>query len=437
LTVPSESSSTSYTGNAATTDFSTSWRARLAAEVRVTLTLSGGSPVVQTLDTDYTIDNAPEDGSSAAMTVSFLAAPAQDAEVLLERDVSFTQDTSFRTQGSFAPKVHEDAFDESVYRDQELDRRISALESAGAVGSVVAGNGLAFAGDVLNVGAGAGIVATADAVAAAFSDGAPTAVDAAAADDGSADYVARSDHKHSATTASSTGAQTVGGAASAGTGTPLALATHVHAFATQAPSDIAKQAAAAGSSGKFADAAHLHQVSTAAAVELTDSANAEGAATSLARSNHTHSHGARGGGTLHADATITVAGFLCAADKVKLDALVAEVVAAYEIQTTDATPTKIHGFIPTNLTCETVEVTVAGKVLGGNGGVGIRRSFTVQRNDGTTTQVGATSEVWTHRTTGTEDVTISLSSPDVNIHVTGLAGTTIDWRAVVRRVVNT
>lgn len=62
-------------------------------------------------------------------------------------------------------------------------------------------------------------------------------------------------------------------------------------------------------------------LSTATAVEITDSTNSEGNATSFARSNHGHSHGSRGGGSLHAVATTSVAGFMSAADKVKVDAL--------------------------------------------------------------------------------------------------------------------
>lgn len=62
-------------------------------------------------------------------------------------------------------------------------------------------------------------------------------------------------------------------------------------------------------------------LATASAIELTDSTNAEGNATSFARSNHTHSHGNRGGGTLHAAATVSVNGFMSSTDKTKLDGL--------------------------------------------------------------------------------------------------------------------
>jgi hypothetical protein len=63
------------------------------------------------------------------------------------------------------------------------------------------------------------------------------------------------------------------------------------------------------------------ETSTAAPVEITDSTNAEGAASTLARSNHQHAHGNRGGGTLHSDVDQSTAGFMSAADKIKLDSL--------------------------------------------------------------------------------------------------------------------
>jgi hypothetical protein len=102
------------------------------------------------------------------------------------------------------------------------------------------------------------------------------------------------------------------GVSSGATNTPLASTT---------PADTTKAAAAIGVSTTAARSDHKHDISTAAAAELTDSTNAEGSATSLARSDHTHAHGTRGGGNLHADATPSVAGFMSAADKLKLDGI--------------------------------------------------------------------------------------------------------------------
>jgi hypothetical protein len=140
---------------------------------------------------------------------------------------------------------------------------------------------------------------------------------------GSATGLVRRDHQHAVATGASTAQIDVGDAAAEGSSSNLAREDHQHALpAPAAPADVTKATAAAGSATTVARADHKHDVSTATAVELTDSTNAEGSATSLARSDHTHSHGNRGGGSLHAAATPSVAGFISAADKTKLDTLV-------------------------------------------------------------------------------------------------------------------
>jgi hypothetical protein len=88
-----------------------------------------------------------------------------------------------------------------------------------------------------------------------------------------------------------------------------------------APVNVTKAAAAAGTGTEAARSDHKHDVATATAVAITDSSNAEGTSTSVARADHTHAHGSRGGGALHADATTSVAGFMTAADKTKLDGI--------------------------------------------------------------------------------------------------------------------
>lgn len=156
--------------------------------------------------------------------------------------------------------------------------------------------------------------------AAALTASAPANVTKAAAAVGVATDAARADHKHDIDTAAP-GTVTFGGAAE-GAATSLARSDHTHALtAPGVPANVTKAAAVAGVSANVAREDHKHDVDTAAAVELTDSTNAEGTATSLARSDHTHAHGNRGGGTLHAAATISVAGFMSSADKTKLDGI--------------------------------------------------------------------------------------------------------------------
>ena len=84
----------------------------------------------------------------------------------------------------------------------------------------------------------------------------------------------------------------------------------------------AGDAAVSGNASGLAVKDHQHAVSTSAASEISDATNSEGVSTSLARADHGHAHGNRGGGTLHAVATIASAGFLSATDKAKLDALI-------------------------------------------------------------------------------------------------------------------
>lgn len=64
---------------------------------------------------------------------------------------------------------------------------------------------------------------------------------------------------------------------------------------------------------------HKHNMETVAPTSITDSTNAEGTASTFVRSDHQHAHGDRSGGTLHAVATTSVAGFMSATDKTKLD----------------------------------------------------------------------------------------------------------------------
>lgn len=324
MTVPVATSRSTYVGNGAATVFGTGFYFLAQAEVVVRLTPLAGVEVVQTLGVHYTVTNPAAVGANGSITM--LIAPPAASSLVIERTVPYTQVTSFRTQGSFDPAIHENRFDEQTFIDQQLARRVSDLESAGAPGSVIAGNGLSFAATTLHVGAGLGIQVNADTVDVLYGNsGQVVAVTKAVADGGALSLAARIDHKHDVSTAApAAGAVAIGNAAAEGAATSLSRSDHVHAVvAPAAPGNVDKSAASAGAATTFARADHKHDVSTAAAIDLTDATNAEGAATTLARSNHTHSHGARGGGTLHAIATGGANGFMSAADKALLDALVA------------------------------------------------------------------------------------------------------------------
>lgn len=435
MTVPIATSRSTYTGNAATTVFSTGFYFLDPADVVVKLTPSGGVQVVQTLGVHYTVTKPAAVGANGAITM--LTAPPASSALVIERTVPIIQDTSFRTQGSFSPAVHEDRFDEQTFIDQQLTRRIADLESAGAAGSVVAGNGLTFSGATLHVGAGAGVQANADDIAVLYGGPADiAAVTAAPAAEGTANTAARTNHKHDISTAAA-GAIAIGDAADVGVATSLARSDHRHSVAAPAaPADVTKAPAGTGAAATFARADHKHDVTTAVALELTDSANAEGNATSLSRSNHTHAHGVRSGGTLHAVATKTDAGFMSAADKTKLDGLLAETVSQGDIKTTDATPTQVLEWTPADDTAENVDLRVVALKAGSVDTGGYHLRLTVRRIAGVTSIIDQDRLVPDHESAEAAawDVTVAASSPKILVTVTGTAASNIWWLVQARRL---
>ena len=118
----------------------------------------------------------------------------------------------------------------------------------------------------------------------------------------------------------------VGTTAAVGVGTTAARSDHVHAHAAQ--TDGTLHAPATTSAAGFlsaGDKTKLDGVSSGAAA-LASTAPAAvafsgsvGVGTTAARADHVHAHAAQTDGTLHAPATTSVAGFLSAGDKTKLD----------------------------------------------------------------------------------------------------------------------
>lgn len=418
MTVNVETSKNTFTGDGVVTEFSTTFGIRLSNELAVRVTPNGGVESLKVEGIDYTITGAGPSG----VTIEFTVAPAALSAIVLQREVSFTQDVSFLTQGTFSPSVHEGAFDESVYRDQELDRRISALESAGPVGSVVAGDGLIFSGSTLHVIPSTGLFTTADSVGIDYGDaGSMTSVTKASAAGGSVDKPARIDHKHDVTTAApSAGAVAIGNSAAEGSATTLARSDHTHTVAAGTPVNVTKAANSNGVATTFARSDHKHDISTAAASTLTDSTNAEGSAATLARSDHTHSHGSLTVGTLHAVATTSVNGFMSAADKVKIDALPSRTTSAVAgFKTATVTPTAAISWTPTDNTAETVSLYVAAGNYSSNLVAGYTRIFTTKKKDGVISLIGAVTSPHTVEDAAGWDVAVSVAAGAVTVTVTG------------------
>lgn len=430
MTVPIETSTSTALGNGVTTVFNTGFYFLDESELLVKLTPSGGAEVVQTLGVDYTVTMPATVGDQGSITM--VVAPPVNASLVIDRDVPFTQLASFRQAGTFDPAAHEDAMDELTFQNQENSRRIDALESAGPVGSVVAGNGLSFSGLNLHVGAGDGIQVNADTVEVVFGAVGDLFTVGGAASAGVIDKAARADHVHALTFGAGVDSLSVGQASSPGADTYAAAADHVHAVPEGGvPEPVTGVAGSVGSSGLFCHSDHSHQASIAPTAEdIADTVGTGGVATTLSASDHVHAHGVRGGDTLHAVATTALAGFMSAADKTLLDA------AQYQIntvQTTDATPTQIATFTPTTGQAETVIVTITAKDKVAATSGSYRRALLVSREAGVTTVRGAVTSVWTIEDEAAWDVTIAAATPAITISVTGKAAQNVYWSCVIER----
>lgn len=191
--------------------------------------------------------------------------------------------------------------------------------------------------DGISAGAGSGVALTSSVT--------PSAIGTAAI--GSAETAARADHVHAhgtqaggslhaeATTSaagfmSADDKTKLDGVSESATNTPLT---------SSAPAAVTRATAVVGVATAAARADHKHDVSTAVPVAV-GTANGEGTASTLARSDHVHAHGDQAGGSLHAVATTSVAGFLSAADKAKLDGIAEEATALALTSSSPATITR-------------------------------------------------------------------------------------------------
>lgn len=100
------------------------------------------------------------------------------------------------------------------------------------------------------------------------------------------------------------------------------------------------------------------------------------------------------------------------------------------VVTTDATPGNSNLTPPTNVVWD-VLVTVAARDRAGTERASYRRQALFYRAAGATTQQGATATIGTDiETSAGLGVTMQTATNDVQVSVTGLAATTIDWTIV-------
>lgn len=214
----------------------------------------------------------------------------------------------------------------------------------------------------------------------------------------------------------------------------ISASTAASELAAVLPEDVQRAAPSSGVRSVLAKADHRHDAVTGVAVALTDSTNAEGTAASLARSDHTHSHGARGGGTLHALATASVAGFMSAADFTTLGNLAVRV-SEYKDTTLNNTAKAIK--LDDSMANSTSEIfglfIVARKNASTTSAYWFGAAAFGKDSGGTVTQIGATTVSGSSLPAGWS-VTVSVSSniPSATVQATAPDGT-VYWTVIAVR----
>jgi hypothetical protein len=227
----------------------------------------------------------------------------------------------------------------------QLDSEISTVETtvsghtttlgtkADKATTITAGAGLTGGGDLsanrtLDVAAANGsIVVNTDSIQVGFSTDPPAALGAAFA--GVSFLPAHEDHVHPMPTAAAVGAVPTTRSITAGSGLTgggdLSGDITLHVF---------------NSDGSLNVGANDLTIAFAVGDPSDLGTRSPGIMTNPARLDHVHAHGAQAGGTQHAAATTSVAGFMSAADKTKLDG-VASGATANTLALTSATPANV------------------------------------------------------------------------------------------------
>ena len=148
MTVSSTVVRNSYAGDNSTTQFTYTFPIHSSSELKVILRSSAGVETVQTLNSDFTINDTGTGG-----TVTFTTAPATGVSVVLLRDTNLTQDVDYIANDPFPAETHEGALDKIVLSVQELqeeiDRSIKVSRTAPITNSQITDDATARAGKLL------------------------------------------------------------------------------------------------------------------------------------------------------------------------------------------------------------------------------------------------------------------------------------------------
>jgi len=162
MTVATSTMEVVYTGDSVTLEFPFTFTVITDADLIVEKRVASTDVVSTTyvLDTDYTVDTEyPDAGGSVTLLV---AAPSSTYEIVIRREVEYTQEVDIINQGGFFPAVIQQQLDKQVMMIQQLDARTNEE------GALIAASNLSDLADAEVARSNLGVFPGLDATAAAI-----------------------------------------------------------------------------------------------------------------------------------------------------------------------------------------------------------------------------------------------------------------------------
>lgn len=127
MTVTSSTNRNAYTGNGSTTVFARTFLAKEESHIKVYQTISG-------VTTEVTSGITHSGVGTASGNVTFTTAPATGTSITIIREVPFTQETDYQSQGKVSPQQVEDDLDLQAQQAQDLNERLGRTYAAPITG---------------------------------------------------------------------------------------------------------------------------------------------------------------------------------------------------------------------------------------------------------------------------------------------------------------
>lgn len=133
MTITTETSSVTYTGNGATTNFPYPFKIISSDHLRVSKILISTEASTAVSSADYTVNGV---GDASGGSIDYAPAISSLYQLLIERVVPYTQEVDIDNEGGFLPEVVEQQLDLMVMQIQQLKQAVADLIDGGVAVSL-------------------------------------------------------------------------------------------------------------------------------------------------------------------------------------------------------------------------------------------------------------------------------------------------------------